>query len=82
MTMTKPLTIDTTKRDHEQREAFRGALDRMGVTLTSSSFELAFARIREIAHQTGEVPGDRLQAIVNDAVSGMEVFQDVADSFR
>ena len=51
MTMTNPITIDTTQREHEQREAFQGALSQMGITLPSKSFDRAFARIREIALQ-------------------------------
>jgi isopropylmalate/homocitrate/citramalate synthase len=71
-----------TQRDHDQRRELKTTLDRMGVSLTSSSFERVFARIREIADQSGEVSEDRLKAIVDDAVSGMEVFQGVADSYR
>lgn len=82
MTMTNPITIDTTQREHEQRRAFRDALGRMDVTLSTSSFERAFARTREVADENGEVPGDRLRAIVDDVISGMEVFQGVADSYR
>jgi isopropylmalate/homocitrate/citramalate synthase len=82
MTMTKPITIDTTKREHEQREAFQGALSQMGITLPSKSFDRAFARIRQIAGDDGKIPGDRLQSIMDDVVSGMEVFQGVADSYR
>lgn len=81
--MTRTITLDNTMKDGEQRAVFRDALDQMGVTLnSSSSFERAFARIKDAADQNGEVPGDRLQAIVDDVVSGMEVFQGVADSYR
>lgn len=81
--MTRTITFDKTLRDGEQRAAFKNALDDMGVTLTSSSsFERAFARVKEAAAPNGEVRGDRLQAIVDDAETGMEIFQGVADSFR
>lgn len=81
--MTRTITLDKRMQDGEQRAAFRYALDEMGVTFRSpSSFERAFARTKDAADQNGEVPGDRLQAIVDDVMSGMEVFQDVADSFR
>lgn len=80
--MTKTITLRGMK-DGEQRAAFQSALDEMGVTFTSaSSFERAFARTKEAADASGEVPGARLQAIVDDVVSGMEVFQGVADSYR
>jgi len=81
--MTRTITFDRRMKDGEQRAAFQSALDEMGVSFTSpSSFERAFARTKDAADQNGEVTGDRLQAIVDDVVSGMEVFQGVADSFR
>lgn len=81
--MTRTITFDRKMKDGEQRAAFQSALDEMGVSFTSpSSFERAFARTKDAADQNGEVTGDRLQAIVDDVVSGMEVFQGVADSFR
>jgi len=81
--MTRTITFDRMMKDGEQRAAFQSALDEMGVSFTSpSSFERAFARTKDAADQNGEVTGDRLQAIVDDVVSGMEVFQGVADSFR
>jgi isopropylmalate/homocitrate/citramalate synthase len=80
--MTNSTRMNNTQRDHEQRREFQSALNQMGVSLTSSSFERAFARVREVADQNGEVSKDRMRAIVDDAVSGMEVFQGVADSYR
>ncbi len=80
--MTKTITLDTRLKEREKKAAFQSALADMGVTLTSSSsFERAFARAMEAADDDGRVPGDRLQAIVDDAVSGMEMLQGVADSF-
>lgn len=81
--MTRTITLDRKMKEGEQRAAFRNALDEMGVSFASpSSFERAFARTRDAADLNGEVPGERLQAIVDDVVSGMEVFQGIADSFR
>ncbi len=80
--MTRTITFDKTLQDGEQRSAFRHALADMGVTLTSSSFERAFARIKQAADGNGEIRGDRLQAIVDEVESGMEVFKGVTDSFR
>lgn len=81
--MTKTITFDKSLRDGEQRAAFKHALDDMGVTLTSSSsFERAFWRTKDAADSNGEIRGDRLQAIVDEVESGMEVFQDVTNSFR
>lgn len=81
--MTRTITLDRKMKEGEQRAAFQSALDDMGVSFNSpSSFERAFARTRDAADPNGEVPGERLQAIVDDVVSGMEVFQGIADSFR
>jgi len=81
--MTRTITFDKEMLDGEQRLAFRSALDDMGVTLTSSSsFERAFSRTKEAANQNGQVTGARLQAIVDEVESGMEIFQGVADSYR
>lgn len=82
MTM-NAIRFDTTLQDSDLREAFQRALDEIGVTLTSSkSFERAFARTREAAERSSRLTDDQLREIVDDVVSGMEVFQDVADSFR
>ena len=81
--MTRTITFDKTLRDGEQRDAFKHALADMGVTLTSSSsFERAFARIKQAADGNGEIPADRLRAIVDVVESGMDVFRGVTDSFR
>jgi hypothetical protein len=78
----KPITLNRTWQEGEQRAAFRNALDEMGVTLGSSSFEWAFARTKNAADHNGQVAGPRVKAIVDEVVSGMETFQDVTDTFR
>lgn len=81
--MTRTITLDKKMQEGDQRAAFRNALDEMGVSFTSpSSFERAFVRTRDAADHNGQVAGHRLQAIVDDVVSGAEVFQGIADSFR
>lgn len=83
MTITRTITFDKTLRDRAQRVAFKHALDDMGVTLTSSSsFERVFSRIKAAADSSGEIRGDRLQAIVDEVEAGLEVFRGVSDSFR
>lgn len=81
--MTRTITFDNTMQDGEQRLAFKSALDEMGVNFASSSaFERAFSRTKEAAERDGRVTGARLAAIVDEAESGMEIFQGVADSYR
>ena len=81
--MKRTITFDRNKQDGEQRAAFEHDLNDMGVTLTSSSsFERAFSRSKAAADSKGQIRGDRLRAIVDEAESGMEVFREVSDSFR
>jgi hypothetical protein len=81
--MNRTINLDRTLMDREQRAAFQNALDEMGMTLTdSSSFERAFSRTKEAASRNGAVTGAQLQAIVDEAETGMEIFRGVADSFR
>ena len=67
---------------HSGRAAFKHALDQMEITLDRGAFERAFARMKEVADQVGEVSEDRLHAIVDEVVAGTEILQGVAESFR
>ncbi len=67
---------------HSGRAAFKHSLDRMGITLAPTTFEQAFSRLKEVADQIGEVPEDRIRAIVDEVESRAEVLQGVAESFR
>jgi len=81
--MTRTISFDKSMQDGEQRLAFQSALDEMGVNFaSSSSFERAFSRTKEAAGRDGWVTGARLEAIVDEVESGMEIFRGVADSYR
>jgi 2-isopropylmalate synthase len=67
---------------HSGRAAFRHSLAEIGVELNSTAFETAFARMKEMADHTGEVSRDQIRLIVEDVVSGIEVLDGVAASFR
>jgi 2-isopropylmalate synthase len=67
---------------HSGRAAFKHALDRIGADLSAPAFERAFGRMKEMADRSGEVPDWRLQAIVDEVVSGMEIMEGVAETFR
>lgn len=67
---------------HSGRAAFKHALADMDVSLSGSSFETAFSRMKEVADQTGEVSNERLAEIVDEVVSGDETMRDVVDSFQ
>jgi 2-isopropylmalate synthase len=67
---------------HSGRAALKHSLDQMGVSLTPAAFEQAFARMKEVADQIGEVPRDRIKVIVDEVMSGREILQGVAESFR
>ncbi len=64
------------------RVALRSALDGMSIQLSPSSFEQAFARMERAANLTGQVSEAQMQAIVDDVVTGTEILQEVAASFR
>jgi isopropylmalate/homocitrate/citramalate synthase len=64
------------------RVAFRRALDGMSIELSPSSFEQAFARMERAANLTGQVSETQIQAIVDEVVTGTEILQGVAESFR
>ncbi|MEE8405713.1 MAG: hypothetical protein V3S32_01035 [Acidimicrobiia bacterium] len=64
------------------RVAFRRALDGMSIELSPSSFEQAFARMERAANLTGQVSEARIQAIVDEVVTGTEILQGVAESFQ
>ncbi len=67
---------------HSGRAAFRHTLDGMGVELRSGPFEQAFARMKRVADQTGQVSEVQMQAIVDEVVTGTEILQGVTESFR
>ena len=67
---------------HSGRAAFKHTLDGMGIVLSSNTFEQAFARMKRIADQTGEVSKVQLQAIVDEVLTGTETLQGVAESFQ
>jgi 2-isopropylmalate synthase len=66
---------------HSGRAAFRHSLDDMGIQLGSSAFEQAFARMKDLADQSGEVSNQQIRAIVEDVLSGIEVMDGVAATF-
>lgn len=67
---------------HSGRAALRHTLEQMGVDLSPESFEKAFARMKKVADRSGAVSDAHLRAIVDDVVSGSEILQGVAESFR
>ena len=67
---------------HSGRAAFKHTLDQMGADLNPTAFENAFARMKELADKTGEVSEIQIQDIVDDVVSGAEILEGVAESFR
>lgn len=64
------------------RAAFKDTLDGMGVGLSRQAFEKAFARARTVIGHTGEISDSQLRSIVDEVISGTEILQGVAESFR
>ncbi|HEY4606552.1 MAG TPA: 2-isopropylmalate synthase [Acidimicrobiia bacterium] len=67
---------------HSGRAAFKHTLAGMGVQLNAAAFEQAFARMKELADHSGELTQVQIRLIVEDVVSGIEVLDGVAASFR
>jgi 2-isopropylmalate synthase len=67
---------------HSGRAAFKHKLSTLGIDLNDQSFEMAFARIKEVADRSGEVSLHQIRSIVEDMVSGLEVMDGVAATFR
>jgi F420-0:gamma-glutamyl ligase len=63
----------------EISELVRGQL---GVELGNGGLDRALARVKQTVDQTGDVTDAQLRLIVDEVVSGAEVFQGVADTFR
>ncbi|REK21648.1 MAG: hypothetical protein DWQ40_03745 [Actinobacteria bacterium] len=64
------------------RAAFEHCLATMDVDLNQTAFEKAFLQTKKAADVQGEVSENQLRAIVDDVVTGMEVFEGVTESFR
>ncbi|MGH8913932.1 MAG: 2-isopropylmalate synthase [Acidimicrobiia bacterium] len=67
---------------HSGRAALKHSLDQIGIELNDTAFEQAFARMKDLADQAGEVSQDQIRLIAEDAASGIEVLDGVAASFR
>ena len=67
---------------HSGRAALRHALDRLGVELRNGAFDEAFMRMKRVADRSGEVSDGQLRAIADEVLAGVEILDDVTDSFR
>jgi isopropylmalate/homocitrate/citramalate synthase len=57
-------------------------LSERGISLGETGFEKALSRVKDSADSTGAVSEGQLRSIVEEAVSGMEVLDDVAASYQ
>ncbi|MGH8871401.1 MAG: 2-isopropylmalate synthase [Acidimicrobiia bacterium] len=67
---------------HSGRAAFRHSLDQLGIEVSSTAFEEAFARMKDLADHSGEVSPEQIRVIVEEVVSGIEVLDGVTASFQ
>jgi 2-isopropylmalate synthase len=67
---------------HSGRAALKHSLATMGVDLTPTAFEKAFLNMKKAADVQGEISETQLRGIVDDVVTGMEMFEGVGESFR
>jgi isopropylmalate/homocitrate/citramalate synthase len=66
---------------HSGRAAFKHSLAEIGIDLSGTAFEKAFAKMKDVADETGEVSPERIRLIVEEVVSGVEVMDGVSASF-
>jgi len=67
---------------HDQRADLNQWLSDHNIELGDTAFEKVFSRTTEIAARTGAVSNEQVGSIVEEVVSGMEVLDEVAASFR
>lgn len=66
----------------DHRAEFQRRLSSLGISLGAAGFEEAYARTREISDRSGAISDGKLRSIVDEAVSGMEVLDEVAASYQ
>jgi isopropylmalate/homocitrate/citramalate synthase len=67
---------------HDQRADLTDWLAERGIDLGATGYAKASARIKETADRSGAVSDEQLHSIVDEVVSGMEVLDEVAASFK
>lgn len=67
---------------HDQQTDLNEWLAKRGIDLGATAYENATARIEETADRSGAVSEEQLSSIVDEVVSGMEVLDEVAASFK
>ena len=67
---------------NEARADLRRTMETMGIHLSNTAFEQAFARVSAAADQGGRVTDEKLRSIVTDASAGDQVHEGIVESFR
>jgi isopropylmalate/homocitrate/citramalate synthase len=67
---------------HDHRTDLNDWLAERGIDLGTTAYENATARINESADRSGAVSDEQLDSIVAEVVSGMEILDEVAASFK
>ena len=67
---------------NEARADLRRTMETMGVHLSNTAFEQAFARVSAATDQVGEITAEQLRSIVADASAGDQVHEGIVESFR
>ena len=67
---------------HDERSELNEWLAERGIDLGATAYENATARIKETADRSGAVSDEQMDSIVAEVVSGMEVLDEVAASFK
>ncbi len=66
----------------DHRAELQQRLSQLGISLGAAGFEAAYTRVRAVSDRAGAISDVQLRSIVDDAVSGMEVLDEVAATYQ
>lgn len=80
--MTIAELIFESNQDDPSQEKVIDAVENRGVEMSRNAYDRAVDRARRAADVSGSVSETQVDAILDDAITGTEVFQGVTESFR
>jgi len=67
---------------NDHRAEFQQRLSKLGISIGAAGFEAAYTRVRAVSDRSGAISDAQLRSIIEDAVSGMEVLDEVAATYQ
>jgi hypothetical protein len=66
----------------DRRTEFAQRLSKLGISIGAAGFEAAYTRVQAVSDRAGAISDVQLRSIVDEAVSGMEVLDEVAATYQ